>query len=108
MTLIQLVYVSAAIQPFSQGDLRELLSKSRANNRPVGVTGLLLYHQQSFFQILEGPAETVTALFARIGRDQRHGRVLLLAKKHVEERSFGDWSMGFVDLEHAADKLPGS
>lgn len=107
MRLVQLVYVSAAIKPFSQADLLELLSKARVNNSIIGVTGLLLYHNQSFFQILEGQEEAVTTLFARIGRDQRHDRVLLLSKKNVEERNFGDWSMGFVDVEQAAVKLPG-
>ena len=46
-------------------------------------------------------------MFARIGRDRRHDRVLLLSKKNVEEGNFGNWSMGFVDLEQAAEKLPG-
>ncbi|MES2308187.1 MAG: BLUF domain-containing protein [Verrucomicrobiota bacterium] len=47
MSFIQLVYVSAATKPFSLIELRELLSKARKNNTSVGVTGLLLYHQNS-------------------------------------------------------------
>lgn len=45
-------------------------------------------------------------MFARIRLDRRHDHVLLLSKKNVEERNFGDWSMGFVAVE-AASKLPG-
>ena len=107
MPIIQLVYASAATAPFTRSQLRDLLSQSRKFNSGVGITGLLLYHKLSFFQILEGPENEVTPLYARIERDPRHNRVLLLSKKHVKERNFGAWSMGFVDVDQTAAKLPG-
>ena len=107
MPLIRTVYVSAATKPFTQPELRELLSKARTHNSSVGITGLLLYHKQSFFQVLEGEEADVTSLFASIERDKRHNRVLLLSKKNVEERNFGAWSMGFIDVDPIAAKLPG-
>ncbi len=105
--VIQLVYASAATTAFGQSDLRELLTKARATNTNLKVTGLLLYHNHSFFQILEGEEEPVLSLFARIGKDKRHHSVLLLSKQTVEERNFGVWSMGFVDMDKAAAKIPG-
>lgn len=107
MPLIQLVYASAAIKPFTPAELRELLLKARTKNSNLGITGLLLYHKRSFFQILEGNEEDITALFQVIGRDPRHERVLMLSKSVKKERSFGDWSMGFVDVDQAASNLPG-
>jgi hypothetical protein len=102
-----MVYVSAALKPFTPTDLRELLLKARAHNSSLGVTGLLLYHKLSFFQILEGQAEEVTTLFSRIERDPRHHRVLLLSRKDAAERNFGAWSMGFVAAEPATAHPPG-
>jgi hypothetical protein len=107
MALIQLIYASAAVKPFSGNDLRKLLLKARTNNSAIGVSGLLLYNHGSFFQVLEGEAENVNPLFERIGRDPRHNQVLLLSRKDVEEPCFGDWSMGFLDLDRTAQKLPG-
>ena len=107
MPLVKIVYVSAATQPFTPAALRDLLSKARTFNRSVGVSGLLLYHERSFFQILEGQEKDVTPLFERIGRDPRHNRVLLLSKQKAGERNFGDWSMGFVDVGATAATLPG-
>ncbi|NBV23906.1 MAG: BLUF domain-containing protein [Proteobacteria bacterium] len=104
---IQLVYVSAATAAFSQADLRELLTKARPTNSKLHISGLLLYHNRSFFQILEGPEEPVLSLYARIGKDKRHQNVLLLSKRKVEERNFEAWSMGFVDMDRVATKLPG-
>jgi hypothetical protein len=108
MPLIKLVYASAATKPFTQNALQELLSKARTFNSRVGISGLLLYHEQSFFQILEGPQEVVIPLFAGIERDPRHERVLLLSRKeNEEERNFAAWSMGFIDVDSTAAKLPG-
>ena len=107
MSISRLAYASAATKPFTANELRDLLLKARTNNSNLGITGLLLYHKRSFFQILEGAEEDVTPLFGVIGRDPRHERVVLLSKTVEEERSFGAWSMGFVDVDQAASKLPG-
>ena len=107
MPLIRLVYASAAIKPFTATELSELLLKARTKNSNLGITGLLLYLKSSFFQILEGKEEDVTPLFELIGRDPRHDQMLLLSKTEEEERSFGAWSMGFVDADQAAIRLPG-
>lgn len=104
---LQLVYVSRAVAAFTPSDLRELLEKARTNNTRIQVTGLLLYHNLSFFQILEGAQEHVLPLFTQIGKDKRHDNVLLLSKKTVEERNFGEWCMGFIDINTTAGKLPG-
>jgi hypothetical protein len=102
-----MVYVSAATKPFSQTDLQELLLRARSHNGSVGVTGLLLYHNLSFFQILEGHLEEVATLFSRIERDRRHHRVMLLSTKDAAERNFGAWNMGFVPVKPGATDPPG-
>jgi FAD-dependent sensor of blue light len=107
MAMIRTVYVSAATKRFDQQELRDLLSMARVYNASKALTGLLLYEKQSFFQILEGPTEEVDGLFARIERDPRHDRVLLLARQEIKDRNFGEWSMGFVDLDAVAVYVPG-
>ncbi len=54
-----LVYVSSAVRPFSRVDLDDLLATSRANNARVGITGMLLYKDGNFMQVLEGDEEAV-------------------------------------------------
>lgn len=93
--MLSLVYVSAATRPFSQLELDALLEKSRRNNRQDGISGMLLYRDGDFLQVLEGPEAAVRATYARIGRDRRHGGVILLDESHVEQRAFRDWAMGF-------------
>jgi len=92
----RLIYVSAARQPFTQDDLRQLLEQFRERNHARGLTGILVYQEGSFIQVLEGPAESVDSTYERIRQDPRHSDVRLLSRQGVDERTFGDWKMGFV------------
>lgn len=107
--LLQLIYISAASVPFSQKELKALLKKARENNHELDVSGILIFHDGAFFQVLEGPPESVYAIYDRISQDTRHDEVKLLLKSEVEDRSFPDWSMGFVNIEKASDlrSIPG-
>ncbi|HYO82621.1 MAG TPA: BLUF domain-containing protein [Bryobacteraceae bacterium] len=96
--MLSLVYVSSARQEFSHADLFELLKRSRENNTRLGVTGMLLYNDGNFIQVLEGPEEAVRSLYSTIGADARHGGVICLLERSIERREFGDWSMAFRNL----------
>ena len=94
-----LVYVSSASLPFSGEDLRALLVTCRKNNAELGVTGMLLYKDGNFMQVLEGDEGAVRELYARIEADARHGGEITLQQGFTEGRQFPDWSMGFRDLD---------
>lgn len=99
MTLFHLVYVSSAVAPFSPQALLELLERSRANNQPVGITGLLLYREGNFMQVLEGDKKDVIAVHSRISGDPRHTGLLTLLQAPIATRTFSEWSMGFRNLD---------
>ena len=92
------VYVSSASQPFSKAALLDLLEKARSKNSSLGVTGMLLFKDGNFMQVLEGEQETVKNLAKTIERDPRHKDFTLLVQGTSEQRFFSDWSMGFRDL----------
>jgi len=96
--MIRIVYVSFASKPFEEDDLLHLLAKCRSNNTEHQITGQLIYSDGTFMQVLEGPRETVDATFARIKKDTRHHNVTLIERSTIDERQFGEWSMGFKTL----------
>lgn len=102
--MISLVYVSHAIRPMSDTELLELLFISRRYNQINHITGMLLYADGLFIQALEGDYDRVQTLFARIIRDSRHRQVSKLSEEPISQRSFADWSMGFVHVEYDAFK----
>ena len=102
--MFSLVYVSSATLPFSGEDLRDLLATCRKNNAELRVTGMLLYKDGNFMQVLEGDEEAVRGLYARIEEDPRHGGEITLQQGFTEERQFPDWSMGFRDLDSPEER----
>jgi hypothetical protein len=96
--MYHLVYTSHATHPFSEPDLIGLLKECREFNRKNGITGMLLYIQGKFIQVLEGQKEVVIRLFEGIAQDPRHQRVAVIIEGESCERIFKDWSMGFRRL----------
>lgn len=103
--MIRLVYMSQAVKPYSTDELMGLLRKARQNNSANDITGVLLYFNECFVQVLEGKEELVNATFQRIKKDTRHTNVTELEREYIKERQFPDWSMGFeeVDAKQFAD-----
>jgi len=93
-----IVYVSASKELLSDEDLSDILSTSRANNGALGITGILLYHEGNFIQVLEGPEQGVDVLYNKIAEDQRHTHVNKIISGHSDDRTFPDWAMGFKTI----------
>lgn len=93
--MIQICYISTARPSVTAEDVEQILSVSRRNNRRNGVTGLLLFNGKRFLQLLEGPAESVDATYARISADPRHFAVVKLSEREIDTREFGSWDMAF-------------
>lgn len=94
--LIHVAYASEAVGDVSDDALRVLLERARIKNESLGITGILLLVDASFFQLVEGAPDAVTSLYDAIARDKRHKRVVKLIEEPIEKRDFADWSMGLA------------
>jgi hypothetical protein len=99
MALMALVYVSFATHEMSDDDLQTLLQSARDRNAVLGITGMLLYRDRYFIQLLEGKPEVVDMLYAAIKGDSRHTNLLVIHKAPMERRLFEGWSMGFSKVD---------
>jgi Sensors of blue-light using FAD len=93
-----LAYTSIASHHMTHEELLTLLSQSRKNNLPTDITGMLLYMEGCFFQVLEGEADQLEKLFDKISKDPRHHDLMKLILEPIETRSFSNWSMGFQHI----------
>jgi hypothetical protein len=98
--MVSVVYVSSAIRLFSEDDLVALLNRSREKNTRLQLSGMLLYKDGNFLQVLEGPSDAVYSLFKAIREDDRHKGVLRLLEEQIDNRRFGDWAMAFRNLNN--------
>jgi hypothetical protein len=88
--MFQLVYVSSASRKFNTNELHELLVQARQKNRELGVTGMLLYKDGNFMQVLEGQQEVVSKLAEKIELDPRHKGIIVVLRGMAELPSFPD------------------
>ena len=106
--MIQLIYISSAASwPTEQG-LLDLLETARARNHDHNVTGMLVYDNAMFMQVLEGDEKDVREIYQLICNDPRHNGIVKLSEQPIQARDFSDWSMGFKRLSDCnPDDIPG-
>lgn len=97
--MIQLAYVSSAVELFSAETIERLLKDCRRRNQQRNISGMLLYRGGNILQVIEGQSDMVLPLYAKIARDPRHHGVIKFYQKPIQERDFPDWTMAFHDLE---------
>ncbi len=99
MEIFHLVYRSHAVPDLSNQSVQEILATAREHNAKHAITGLLIYRQNSFLQLLEGSESDVNTLMQNIFKDPRHQSVSVLVTTKSELRLFEKWSMAFVDAQ---------
>lgn len=104
--LVELSYLSEAVSDMSFLGLMRLLESARSFNQKNGISGILLYDNQQFGQIIEGERASIMKVWKRIQEDKRHHRIELLEIREISERSFSDWLLRFYGGETLTRDYP--
>ena len=104
--LVELSYLSEAVSDMSFLGLMRLLESARAFNQKNGISGILLYDNQQFGQIIEGERASVMKAWKRIQEDKRHHRIELLEIREISERSYSEWLLRFYGGETLTRDYP--
>ena len=106
--VISVIYSSRSTGELSGSELDALLGESRRNNEAAGITGMLLYREGRFLQVLEGSHQAVWGRMNRIETDPRHRDVRVLLEESADARRFPDWSMAFPRVsDDDTERIPG-
>lgn len=98
--LFTLMYASHAVGETTPFVLMDILATARRINKQLGITGVLLFSQGWWLQILEGEFKNVTSLFFdHIQKDARHQMVTPLVMEYHDQRRFSNWDMGFYSTD---------
>lgn len=93
--MYQLNYRSKSRPGLELKDLEDILEEAIATNLARNISGCLIYHNNSFVQILEGRKKDVLHVYEKIKADKRHHTVTLLWENHVDNRFFSEWNMAY-------------
>lgn len=108
MPIRRLLYTSTScLEPTEltiEEQVEAIARKAALRNEETGVTGVLVFVEDQFIQILEGESDAVEDAFERICCDFQHTNVKLIDLIAVKERLFGAWNMASL----AQGEDPGS
>jgi len=94
-----LIYISTAVKLMNTQELTEILTISRKKNLENNITGMLLYAEGTFIQVLEGTEQDVLSIYRTITMDLRHKNLIKLVSAPLAKRAFPEWSMGFAVID---------
>lgn len=104
--LYNVVYCSRASAAVDSTDVDAIVATARRRNPVLGITGILVYGSEVFFQWIEGPKAEVLGLMKRIETDRRHETLVVLStSEEMRERVFPTWDMELVDGEDIQEVL---
>jgi hypothetical protein len=89
-------YISDSRINKSLTDFNNLIVKAKSNNTKNNITGILVYKNNNFLQVLEGHTETVDSVFDKIRMDQRHQNIFKIINTSIDERFFEEYEFGFT------------
>jgi hypothetical protein len=91
-------YVSTASEKLTEIEIKKTLEFSKNWNSDHDITGILLFSEGNFFQVLEGDKELLQDLFERIKSDSRHKNVIRIFEKEIDSSNFDGYSANFITL----------
>lgn len=94
--LHRVIYLSTAVGVLRADELDRIFLRSRAANGNAGITGLLLFLEGSFLQMLEGPVAGVSSLMQKIRRDRRHTGMIIVHSAPCTTRTFPDVALHYI------------
>ncbi len=89
-------YVSTVHPQVSNYDIAKLMDFIKTNNNILNITGILIYSDGNFFQILEGEKFLIKMLFDKIKKDVRHYNIIKMLDKEIKVNSFSEYNSSFT------------
>ncbi len=96
VVLYQVIYSSVALEVMPKSKLYRILMEARSSNQRNQITGVLVFAEGRFLQVIEGDEASVANIMTRISLDPRHEDVRILHEGVIESRSFPNWLMAYV------------
>mgnify|MGYP001556989196 CR=1 FL=1 len=95
-TLYEILYTSTLAPTAQVTQVAGIVTKARARNAELDLTGLLVFDGLHFCQQIEGSREEVLKLMKAIQADTRHTGVKVVHQGPLAERRFLRFTMGYV------------
>lgn len=91
-----ITYVSTADEGLKSKDIEYLLDLTKDRNNAENITGILLFSDGNFFQIIEGEKTKIDDLFHKIEIDQRHHGLIKIFGRRIKNAAYDGYETDFI------------
>ncbi|MFC6859078.1 BLUF domain-containing protein [Zunongwangia atlantica] len=98
-------YVSSENDRMEENHIEILFSQTQRNNMANDISGILLYSQGNFFQVIEGNAITIKELFKKIENDDRHRNLFRVFNREIKQDQYDDYCCDFLTKYNQSEEL---
>lgn len=106
--MFEVAYISEASSSLAPDEVFKIIETSARNNLRDDLTGFLIFADNRFFQVIEGPPASIDALMDRLKSDARHSSIEIISRREINERSFPRWRMERVKVSDALGSSVGA
>ena len=96
MPFIELIYYSRASKEMTEKEINEILATAHERNKDLCVSGILIYYNGYFVQLLEGNRVPVNQIFQCISNDERNENVTVMSVREIVHKSYKGWDMAYM------------
>ena len=97
-------YVSTAAKELNKIEINQILELTEKKNNENGLSGILLYSDGNFFQVIEGEKDQVEEIFTVIKQDSRHFNIFTIFEKEITATNFEDYKVDFLTISMRKDQ----
>lgn len=103
--MYRVIYSSVAAVSMPNEELERILTTARSANEEQDITGVLIYVDGTFLQVLEGEKAALGPVIGRIVCDRRHRHITFLHVDETDSRTLAQWRMAYLNpnLEDLSD-----
>lgn len=96
-------YVSTADPNLSPEGVKDLFENATDYNNSQNITGILLYSENNFFQLLEGEEYKLKKLYSKIEKDPRHKNLIKFLEKPATRPACNGYVNSIITTEEELD-----
>jgi len=88
------IFISTVANKFlTVAEIKQAVIQLSARNISKNVTGILIYNEGAFYQILEGDKNVLLDLMETVKEDDRHGTVHTIWEGEIPKRGYKKWGL---------------
>jgi len=91
--MYELFITTIARKQYSDDEIKKIVSDLSVRNTQHSLTGVLIYNDGEFYQILEGEQSTLEGLRDEILNDELHGGVHVIWEGGIKDRGYTNWGL---------------